>query len=62
MAKSTEIINHLEGLDEASIEKVGASGQIQLIKKEDEISDDINEFYDTVEEAETEAETWEQEE
>jgi len=61
MAKSTEIINHLEGLDEASIEKVGASGQIQLIKKEDEMSD-INEFYDTVEEAETEAETWEQEE
>ena len=61
MAKSTEIINHLESLDEASIEKVGTSGQIQLIKKEDEMSD-INEFYDTVEEAETEAETWEQEE
>ena len=61
MAKSTEIINHLEGLDEASIEKVGTFGQIQLIKKEDEMSD-INEFYDTVEEAETEAETWEQEE
>ena len=61
MAKSTEIINHLEGLDEASIEKVGTAGQIQLIKKEDEMSD-INEFYDTVEEAETEAETWEQEE
>ena len=60
MAKSTEIINHLEGLDEASIEKVGASGQIQLIKKEDEMSD-INEFYDTVEEAETEAERWKQE-
>ena len=60
MAKSTEIINHLEGLDEALIEKVGAAGQIQLIKKEDEMSD-INEFYDTVEEAETEAERWKQE-
>ena len=61
MAKNTEIINHLEGLDEASIEKVGTSGQVQLIKKEDEMPD-INEFYDTVEEAETEAEVWKQEE
>ena len=61
MAKSTEIINHLEGLDEASIEKVGTASQVQLIKKEDEMPD-INEFYNTVEEAETEAEAWEQEE
>jgi hypothetical protein len=61
MAKSTEIINHLEGLDEASREKVGTAGQIQLIKKEDEMPD-INEFYDTVEEAEAEAEVWNQEE
>ena len=61
MTKSTEIINHLEGLDEASIEKVGTTSQVQLIKKEDEMSD-INEFYNTVEEAETEAEAWEQEE
>ena len=61
MAKSTEIINHLESLDEASIEKVGTSGQAQLIKKENEMPD-INEFYDTVEEAETEAERWKQEE
>lgn len=61
MTKSTEIINHLENLDEASIEKVGTAGQVQLIKKEDEMPD-INEFYDTVEEAETEAERWKQEE
>ena len=61
MTKSTEIINHLENLDEVSIEKAGTAGQVQLIKKEDEMPD-INEFYDTVEEAEIETERWKQEE
>lgn len=57
MAKNTEIINHLEGLDEASIEKVGTSGQVQLTKKEDDMSD-IYEFYDTEAEAKSKADAW----
>lgn len=57
MAKNTEIINHLEGLDEASIEKVGTSGQVQLTKKEDDMPD-IYEFYDTEAEAKSKADAW----
>tara|TARA_Y100000385_G_C12920647_1_gene562405 strand:- start:111 stop:299 length:189 start_codon:yes stop_codon:yes gene_type:complete len=57
MAKTTQIINHLENMDSDTAAIVGSTGQVQLIKKEDEMYD-INEFYDTVEEAETEAEAW----
>ena len=56
MAKTTQIINHLENMDSDTAAIVGSTGQVQLIK-EDEMYD-INEFYDTVEEAETEAEAW----
>jgi hypothetical protein len=59
MAKTTQIINHLENMDSDTAAIVGSTGQVQLIKKEDEMYD-INEFYDTVEEAETEAEAWEE--
>lgn len=57
MAKTTEIINHLDGLDEASIEKVGTTGQVQLTKKEDDATD-VYEFYDTQAEAKSEADAW----
>ena len=34
MAKTTTIINHLEGMDEDTKAVVGTTGQIQLIKHE----------------------------
>lgn len=58
MAKTTQIINHLENMDSDTIAIVGSTGQVQLIKTEDNV-DDIHEFYDTVEEAQAEAGTWE---
>ena len=57
MAKSTEIINHLTGLDSGTQEIVGTTCQVQLIKKEDTMRD-IHEFYDTEAEAVAEADAW----
>ena len=61
MTKSTEIINHLTGMDSDTQEIVGTTGQVQLVKKEDDMHD-INEFYNTVEDAETESTAWKLEE
>ena len=57
MTKSTEIINHLTGLDSETQEIVGTIGQVQLIKKEDDMRD-MHEFYDTEAEATAEADAW----
>lgn len=57
MAKTTTIINHLEGMNEDTKTAVGATGQVQLIKHETN-EEDIYEFYDTVEAANTEARSW----
>jgi len=57
MTKSTEIINHLTGIDSDTQEIVGTTGQVQLIKKEDKMRD-IYEFYDTEAEAEAGADAW----
>lgn len=57
MSKSTKIINHLEGATSEQIAIVGTSDQVQLIKKE-EGKPNINEFYDTIEEAQEAAEVW----
>ena len=57
MSKTTEIINHLDGADEETITKVGSSGQVQLIKSETD-KDDMHEFYDTEEEANTASAEW----
>ena len=59
MAKTTTIINHLEGMDEDTKAEVGTTGQIQLIKHETGVQD-IYEFYDTVEEANAEKLAWEE--
>ena len=57
MAKSTEIINHTKGMDKDTKAVVGTASQVQLIKKEDDMSD-IYEFYDTEAEAKSEADAW----
>jgi hypothetical protein len=57
MAKTTTIINHLTGMNSDTISVVGTTGQIQLIKHETNM-EDINEFYDTEEAANTEALSW----
>jgi hypothetical protein len=57
MTKSTEIINHLTGLDSETQDIVGTTGQVQLIKKEDD-KRDMHEFYDTEAEATAEADAW----
>lgn len=57
MAKTTTIINHLTGMNSDTIAVVGATGQVQLIKHETNM-EDINEFYDTEEAANTEALSW----
>ena len=57
MAKTTTIINHLTGMNSDTIAVVGTTGQIQLIKHETNM-EDINEFYDTEEAANTEALSW----
>lgn len=58
MTKSTEIINHLTGIDSDTQEIVGTTGQVQLIKKEDKMRD-IYEFYDTIELATAAKTDWE---
>ena len=64
MAKTTTIINHLEGMDEDTKAVVGTTGQIQLIKHEtdkEDILEDIHEFYDTIEDANAAKLAWESE-
>ena len=57
MAKTTTIINHLEGLDDSTIETIGREGQVQLIKHETN-KEDIHEFYDDTTFAEQKANEW----
>jgi hypothetical protein len=59
MSKTAEIINHLEGLTAEEIEAgPGASGQVQVIFKEDDREVE-QKFVDTVEEAELLKNEWE---
>jgi len=62
VSKETEVINHIEGLDDTQKGIVGTAGQVQLNKIEKDgdgkvISKTI-EFYDTVTAANSAATTW----
>ena len=57
MSKTTEIVNHTKGMDKDTKAVVGTKGQVQLIKKEDDMPD-IYEFYDTEAEAKSKADAW----
>ena len=57
MAKTTTIINHLEGLDDSTIETIGREGQVQLIKHETNKADTW-EFYTSLSEANAEKAKW----
>ena len=59
MSKTTKIVNFLEGLTAEEIEAgPGASGQVQIIFKEDD-KEVEQKFVDTVEEAELLKNEWE---
>lgn len=57
MAKTTEIINHIKGMDTDTKAVVGTTGQVQLIKKEDDMPN-VYEFYDNEAEAKSVADAW----